>query len=665
MHPQQNPQLFHFLQQIMSISDINDLFRSIIAFAKEALALDRSTIMLLSDDKQRLTICDTIGFPSTLINTFTLTDGQGLSTYVVKTKEAAMVFDLSSETRFEVPPIALEENLHSAVSVPMMIEQEPFGVLIGHTHDQRIFSEDEIQLYQFIGNISAIAIKNTQHVQAIKQARDEWQLTFDAVPDMIVILDDERKIIRANKAMIDRVGVPATEIIGRRCHEIIHGTDSPPSYCPFTLLLEDEGIHRAEIAEKKLCGKFAVTVAPLFDLNGKRKGGVHFVRDVTERERIEGELREKKRFLNTIIETEPECVKLLNRDGSLSFMNQAGLDMLDAKAFDQVKGLSIFTLVKPEYREKFQQITVETFTGKTGGMEFELVGLKGRSLWLETRLAPLRDKDNDISAALAITRDITERKKAEAKLAEHHIHLEELVAKRTAELTTAALRLQKELAERLSLEKTVNEIEHRECQRIGRDLHDGMGQLLTGMAFKIGALESTLKKSQSPDIAVVSDLASLVEQAKDSLRRLISGIDLSDYNGAGLAASLEQFVARTQAMFTIPCLLKVSRRLTTCDGHTVVNLIRIVQEAVTNAVKHGEPERIEISAVREKEQIVVTVWDNGKGIGREAWLSSTGKGLKIMRHRANMIDAKLVVRQDSRGGTVMRCSIPVHPEGKG
>lgn len=660
MH-RQSQQLFQFLQQIMSVSDVTGLFRGIIAFAKEAIGLDTSTIMLLSDDKKRLTVCDNIGFPSTIINTFTLANGQGLSTYAVKTKKPATVLDFATETRFEVPPLVFQENLRSAISVPMMIDNDPFGALIGHTRDLRRFSEEDIQRYQFIGNIGAIAIRNVQHVQAIKQARDEWQMTFDAVPDMVAILDDERRILRANRAMIDRVGLPVSEITGRRCHEIVHGTDTPPDYCPFTLLLEDEGIHSTEVAEKRLCGKFAVTVAPLFDFDGKRKGGIHFARDITEQERIEGELREKKRFLQTIIETEPECVKLLAQDGSLQFMNRAGLDMLDADSFEQVKGIFAYTLVKEEYRNKFQQINMAAFEGKSGSMEFEVVGLKGRRLWLETRVAPLRDRDNVVSAALAITRDITERKGAESELEAHHAHLEELVAKRTAELTAASQRLQKELAERLALERALNEIEHRECQRIGRDLHDGMGQLLTGMAFKIGALEGILKKSCSPDISVVSDLAALVEQAKDSLRRLLSGFDLSDYNGAGLSASLEQLAARTQTMFAIPCLLKVARHLPACDGHTVSNLIRIVQEAVTNAVKHGEPECIEISVVRKKDTIVVSVWDNGKGIPREA-LASTGKGLKIMKHRASMIDAKLTVKPGTLGGTVMRCSIPMNPD---
>jgi len=659
----QSQQLFQFLQQIMSVSDVTGLFRGIIAFAKEAIGLDTSTIMLLSDDKKKLTVCDNIGLPSTIINTFKLTDGQGLSTYAVKTKKPATVLDFATETRFEVPPLVFQEKLHSAISVPMMIDNDPFGALIGHTRNLRRFLEEEIQRYQFIGNIGAIAIRNVQYVQAIRQARDEWQMTFDAVPDMVAILDDERRVLRANRAMIDRVGVPASEITGRRCYEIVHGTDAPPDYCPFTLLLADEGAHRTEITEKRLCGKFAVTVAPLFDFDGKRKGGIHFVRDITEQERMEGELREKKRFLQAIIETEPECVKLLARDGSLLFMNRAGLDMLDADSFEQVKGILVYPLIKEPYRDTFQQINRDAFTGKSGSMEFEMVGLKGRHLWLETRVAPLRDKDNTVSAALAITRDITERKAAESELEVHHTHLEELVAQRTTELTAATHRLQKELAERLALERAMNELEHRECQRIGRDLHDGMGQLLTGMAFKIGALEGIMKKSRSPDIAVVSDLAALVEQAKESLRRLLSGFDLSDYDGSGLSVSLEQLAARTQAMFAIPCLLKVSRRLPVCNGQVIANLVHIVQEAVTNAVKHGHPEHIEIAVAKKKETIVVSVRDNGKGIPPGA-LASTGKGLKIMKHRASLIDAKLAVRSGPRGGTVVRCAVPMVPEEK-
>ncbi len=119
------------------------------------------------------------------------------------------------------------------------------------------------------------------------------------------------------------------------------------------------------------------------------------------------------RTLRTIIETEPECVKLLNADGTLILMNRAGLDMIQVDSLDQVKNQSIYPLVLPAYREAFKKLTEDVFQGKEGNLTFEMTGVKGRRLWLDTHAVPLRNEKDEIIALLAITRDVTERKKAE------------------------------------------------------------------------------------------------------------------------------------------------------------------------------------------------------------------------------------------------------------
>src|SRR5574337_1228990 len=91
---------------------------------------------------------------------------------------------------------------------------------------------------------------------------------------------------------------------------------------------------------------------------------------MTERTPIEIELSESRTLLQTIIDTEPECVKLLNADGTLILMNRAGLDMIQVDSFDQVKGQSMYPLVLPEYREAFKNLTKEVFRGEAGNLTF-------------------------------------------------------------------------------------------------------------------------------------------------------------------------------------------------------------------------------------------------------------------------------------------------------
>jgi PAS domain S-box-containing protein len=135
-----------------------------------------------------------------------------------------------------------------------------------------------------------------------------------------------------------------------------------------------------------------------------------------ERSPLDIELSESRKFLQTIIDTEPECVKLLNADGGLIMMNRAGLDMIQVDSLDQVKGTLMRSLISPEYRRAFVKLTDDVFQGESGTLTFEMTGVKGRRLWLETHAVPLRNDSDEIIALLGITRDVTERKKSEDAL---------------------------------------------------------------------------------------------------------------------------------------------------------------------------------------------------------------------------------------------------------
>jgi PAS domain S-box-containing protein len=127
--------------------------------------------------------------------------------------------------------------------------------------------------------------KNAEN--AIIRAKEEWENTFNAVPDLIVILDTNFKVIRANKAMADKFNITPEEMVGLTCYETVHGTNSTPTFCPFSKLLLDGHEHTSEIHEDNLGGDFVVSVSPLHDNNGNLIGVVHVARDITERKKIE------------------------------------------------------------------------------------------------------------------------------------------------------------------------------------------------------------------------------------------------------------------------------------------------------------------------------------------------------------------------------------------
>ncbi len=135
-----------------------------------------------------------------------------------------------------------------------------------------------------------------------------------------------------------------------------------------------------------------------------------------ELEAANRELAERSTRLRTIVDTEPECVKLLGADGSVLEMNPAGLRLIEADSFEQVSAKCVFPLVVEEHRDAFRALVANVFAGETGTLDFEIVGIKGGRRWLSTTSTPLRDATGAVTALLGITRDITKRKQDEDEL---------------------------------------------------------------------------------------------------------------------------------------------------------------------------------------------------------------------------------------------------------
>ncbi len=139
-------------------------------------------------------------------------------------------------------------------------------------------------------------------------------------------------------------------------------------------------------------------------------------RNITGQKKAEQALAESENRLRTIVQTDPECIKLLNKEGEVLEMNSAGLIMVEADSVDQVLGLNVLELVLPEYRESFKNSINDVYEGKSVQFEFEIKGFKGRHLFMETHCVPLRNAQADIIAVLSVTRDITKSKNAQALL---------------------------------------------------------------------------------------------------------------------------------------------------------------------------------------------------------------------------------------------------------
>ena len=157
-------------------------------------------------------------------------------------------------------------------------------------------------------------------------------------------------------------------------------------------------------------------LTPVIDGKGCVTSVIGIATDVTARMQAEEALRDSEARFRAVFEYEPECVKLVAEDGTLLDMNPAGLAMIEVEDRSQAVGRNVLKLIAPEWQDTFRRILEKVFQGETVQGEFEIIGVKGTRLHMETHAVPLRRPDFQVASMLAITRDVTARKRAEDEL---------------------------------------------------------------------------------------------------------------------------------------------------------------------------------------------------------------------------------------------------------
>jgi signal transduction histidine kinase len=243
------------------------------------------------------------------------------------------------------------------------------------------------------------------------------------------------------------------------------------------------------------------------------------------------------------------------------------------------------------------------------------------------------------------------------RLRSMHGQLESRVQERTDELSQANESLQKEISERERLEREVHQIGAREQRRIGQELHDGLGQELTGLSYLAASLHQRLRDSDQPEAEIASELAAGIPPVLGQLKEIVRGLIPLNLDSEDLIPALQQLVTTIEKQTGVRCRLDADPGALPADGDAAVQLYRIAQEAITNAVKHGRPEEIVVSLKPRNGHTEFMVRDNGVGLRVEA-TASAGCGLRVMQYRARVIGGRMDVRSADDDGTSLIFTIP-------
>lgn len=196
-----------------------------------------------------------------------------------------------------------------------------------------------------------------------------------------------------------------------------------------------------------------------------------------------------------------------------------------------------------------------------------------------------------------------------------------------------------------------------ERRRIGQDLHDGLGQMLTGIGLIANGLARRLESKQDPLAPEMAEIAGMVREADQYARALARGLVPVEIELGGLNGALERLSENAQRLFGITCSLSVRGTYAVEDLDVAMHIYRIAQESVSNAVRHGHANTVRIVLSLSEEQIRLRVQDNGSGFVHDPHDLPRGMGLRIMHYRANILGGALEIRSVPGEGTTVTCTV--------
>jgi len=336
--------------------------------------------------------------------------------------------------------------------------------------------------------------------------------------------------------------------------------------------------------------------------------------DITERKHIEKQLQ----LLAAAVRNSNDAITILDLEGNIISWN-LGAERIYGYGEAEAMKMNISRII-PDHKQDEMMSLIERL-------------LKGKNIeFFETQRLTKNNRMLDISLTATFLKD--EKGKPFA-------------------ITTT----ERDITERRFLEKEILDITERERELIGQEMHDGMGQVLTGIAVKCKGLALKLKDKsleEMKDALAISKLANMaIGQARD-LAKMLYPVDIET---GGLVSALKTLALNTKKILGVNCRLRAGKSVSVKNLVEAKQIYRIVQEAITNAIKHGKAKNINIKLRITKRGTVLSVENDGLDFPKLS-PRSKGLGLKIMKYRTDLIGGSLDIRKGDKGGTVVMCIFP-------
>jgi len=432
------------------------------------------------------------------------------------------------------------------------------------------------------------------------------------------------EILFVNDAMCRIAGYKADELIGKTPRILQGDATNADALERMRQELLSQGTSSVELVNYRKDGKaydVEIVVTPLFDANGQRTNFVSIQRDITERKRVAEALRREHEINCNIFDTIQNVILVLDTEGRVLQFNPY-FEKISGWKLDEVRGRNWFETFLPTFdRDVIKRLFEGALAGtRTRGNVNPILTKDGGLRYIEWSDSTLTDSNGQLIGLLCTGQDVTERRE---------------------------------------LERHIVGISNEERWRIGTDLHDSVGQELTGLSMSADALLISLSRDSRPEVKIAEKIKAGLTRALSQVRTLSRGMNPVDIDGEGLMSALSELVLQLNELPGIRSTFHCDQPILLRDNEVATQLYRIAQEAITNATRHGKPDEITIAMEKRGPHLILRIADNGSGIVTGD-SPPTGMGLRTMAYRARMIQADLQIRAISSGGTEVVCSVLVN-----
>ena len=449
---------------------------------------------------------------------------------------------------------------------------------------------------------------------------------LDVVGVMILFITADENVGLVNSKGQEILGYSEDEILGRNWfdsflpanireqtrtifHEIMRDGTGSHEYTENRVLVAGGG--------ERLIGWHNAVIR---DEQGGILGTLSSGMDVTEYRAKEDALRESKARSQAILETTVDAIITSDELGRIQSLNPAAERMFGFTGEEAI-GRSLSILMPSPYREEhddYLRIYLATGEKKVIGIGREIVGQRKDGTTFPIELAVSEFSVAGHTFFTSVIRDISDRRE---------------------------------------LEREVLRISEDERERIGRDLHDGLGSLLSGASMGVQALVQKARKGETVQPTDLERLADMLDEGAHQAHVLARGLNPVRLEKEGLVPALSELCRNVCEMSGIPCTVATDAKLPFVAKNVAMQLYRIAQEAVTNAIKHAHASSIALELGEADGYLHLTVKDDGIGLPGEE--KRNGQGMYIMPYRARLIDAHFNINAAAEGGTIVTCLVPL------